>query len=529
MLLDTKAFRPYRRKRHYYLQDEMVVFYDYKSNNWQIMLNYEITEGKFPLPFLRKLAEITSKFKEEERIVCYINDLRLAMVMIPGGEVEGEKTDASNTKHPVYYTTKNIEFRNFSLFHISGKGNGALSASQMYDYLRTLADKIGKKTINACQYTVGYMSKKILTYGLDKKILDWNGKNHNFVDSVKEYEDSLIGCKCGLLKAIKGIHDDVLMIDIKSAYLSAFVHLDCFPIGRKKHYSGKSAMIKFLKNEYYQVIITTEDDFEVFSDHKQGNKYGFYKFDFDEFTECGVDLKKWVVEQYKNGATIEIYDSQKYGRLMKPIVDRMVEFYNNKQTATGNDKDAIKAFTEMIYGKGLQKRKFESDKEAYTYFLRPENVMRPEYSMMACSYIRMRMSKMIKELGGSYYNDTDGIECAYSEKNEEIVKKENERILKINKELGYDCNIGTWKFEERHAKISIITRKQRMYIGDNGELTVKVAGINKKDVMKHLREEDIKDVMKYFNEKRSIRVPEYEFDYVNGFWDTRKKFVNLGR
>ena len=68
-----------------------------------------------------------------------------------------------------------------------------------------------------------------------------------------------------------------------------------------------------------------------------------------------------------------------------------------------------------------------------------------------------------------------------------------------------------------------------MYIGDNGELTVKVAGINKKDVIKHLREEDIKDVMKYFNKKRSIRVPEYAFDYVNGFWDTRNKFVNIGR
>ena len=529
MLLDTKMFRPYRRKKHYYRQDEMIVHYDYNTNHWQIMLNFEVVEGDGYFPFLRALGNITDQFKEDERIVCYINDLRLAMLMIPEGEIEGSKTDESGKKHPVYYTTNHIEFRNFSLFHISSRGKEAKNVAYMYEYLTKLSERIGAKTINACQYTVGYMSKKALSYGLDKNILKWYRENHNYMDSVKEYEDQLIGCKAGLLKAWEGEHNDVLMIDLKSAYLSAFVQLDCFPIGRKKHYIGKSAMVKFLKGEYYHILITTKDKVEEFSQYRVNKTYGFYKHDFDTFEIIGTDLKELVVEQFKKGATIEVYDAQKYGRLMPEIVDRMMQFYDEKSKATGSDKEAIKALTEMIYGKALQQREFDSDKETYTYFLRPDNYMRPEYSMIACSYTRFRLARMISRLGGSYYNDTDGIECKYTVENEQIVKEENAIIRKLNISLGFVSNIGTWKFEEKHARINIIGRKQRMYYGDNGELTVKVAGINKLDLIKHLKENDVKDPMQYFTSKRMIAVPTYKFDYVNGFSVGEDKYIKIGK
>lgn len=526
MLFDPELHKPFTKGKNKYRQDELCLYYNYNSNDWELLFNgSEVISGKGSFELSKKFNELVKDFQEKEYIICFVNDLRLAMHMFPGGEVKGQKTSADLTKHPVHYITKHIEFRNFSLFHISAGGKGCVCSSQMYDYLRSIAKRIGRYSINFCDYTIGYMTKKILSYGKEQDILNWYGANHNYVGTVKEYEDQLIGNKTGLLKAVKGIHDDCLLIDIKSAYISSFVQLDCFPIGRKKHYTGKRALLKFLKDEYYHIIIHKKEIVEEFENHMHGDKYGFFKHDFLTFPH----LKKWVLDQYKSGCEIEIYDSQRYGRLPKFYVDEIMNLYNYKQKATGSEKSAVKAITEMIYGKALQQKEFESDRKAYIYFLRPENFMRPEYSMIACSYVRSRLAEMIHKLGGSYYNDTDGIECAYSEENEQIVLKENERIFNLNKELGYESNIGTWEIEEKHARINIIGRKQRMYIGDNGELTVKVAGINKIYIEEHIADKDIKDILEYFSKPVSLKCePVLMHVKGYGFIERERRIIILG-
>ena len=532
MLLDTRFFKPYKKHKKYYRKDELVCFYNHENNSWQMLLNHEFIQGNDFKSFFQKCVHISTQLKEDERIVCFINDLRLATAIFPDGEIENSKTDASGTSHPVYYDVPDIkfQFRNFSLFHISTRGLDCQNVHYMYEYLLNLAQRRGFDSILYCQYTIGWMSKRILTYDIKEKILKWYKENHNYINSVKEYEDQLIGCKSGLLCGLKGEHNDVLMIDLKSAYLSAFVHLDFFPIGRKRYYSGSFAMVHLYENKFYHVLVTTDDDVPVLAKYKQQKTYGFYKHDFETLKLYeGFDLMKWIVEQRKKGAKIEVYDCQKYGRLMPEIVEKMVSYFIEKSKATGFNKNAVKAFTEMFYGKALQKRDFCSKNEVYKYFVSPENYIRPEYSMMACSYIRLRLARMMSALGKWYYHDTDGIECEYTPGNEQFVKEENERIMELNRSLGFDCSIGTWEIEEKHARIYVIGRKQRMYYGDNGEFTLKVAGINKIDLMKHLKENDVEDPMEYFEAKRLINVPEYVFDYDFGFSDTGEKYISVGK
>ena len=525
MLLNPQLYKPFSKWGIKYRQDEICLYYDYHKNKWELLVNSEIITGTGSFELVKKFNDLLKGFSEKEKIICFVNDLRLAVCMFPGGEVEGTKTDASLTNHPVYYVTSHIQFRNFSLFHVSAGGKDCTSAYQMFDYLRKIAEKIEWNTITACAYTIGHMTKKILAHGKEQKILDWYANHHNYIGTIKEYEDQLIGNKTGLLKACKGVYKNVFMIDLKSAYISSFIHLDCFPIGRNIHYSGKNAMVKFLKDEFYHIILHKKEVVTEFENHKQGNKYGFYKHDFTTFPE----LKKWIVEQYKSGCEVEVYDSQEYGRLPKFYLDEIMNLYNYKQIAKGNERSAVKAITEMIYGKALQQKEYKSDKEVYKHFLLPENFMRPEYSMIACAYVRSRLAEMINKLGGSYYNDTDGIECAYTKENEMIVKMENERILQLNRELGYESNIGTWEIEEKHATINIIARKQRMYVGDNGEITVKVAGVNKVYVQEHVSNKNIKDVISYFAKPVEVVCEPVLFHVKGyGFIEKERRIVLLG-
>lgn len=530
MLLDTKIFKPYKNGKKYLTQDEIVLHYNYWTNDWDLFVNGEVISGENEYTLFEQFKNLLKDLKENETVVCFVNDLKLAMAMFPGGEISGYKKDASNTEHPIYYTTNHIQFRNFSLFHISAKGEGAKNVGQMYDYLISLAKMFGRTTINACQYTIGWVSERALAYGLDEKILDWNAKNHNFVDSIQEYEDQLIGCKSGLLKAQKGIHDDVLMIDLKSAYISAFLQYDKFPIGRDRMHTQERAVVNFLQGECYHIVIECDDIYPEFRAWKQGNCYGFYDLDVEFFNLQKIDVKKWILDRLDEGCNIRAYSNQNYGRLMKEVCDKFVEFRTLKEQTVGENKEAIKAITEMFYGKALQEREFENKKECYHHFLRPEHYMRPKYSMIASAYIRLRMLKMIQKLGGSYYHDTDGIETSYSKESLDYVKEENKRIIELNRSLGYETNLGTWEIEARHARILIIGRKQRMFEDDHGHLGIKIAGLPKKYVEQYIHQNRPMDVFEHFSKKVEIPMPgPFGHDEFYGFYCDEIKMFTLGK
>lgn len=513
-LLDAKCFRPVHYGKKYYRKDECIIFYNLISNTWELFLNGEIIKNKNTETLKRTLNEITKNLKKEERIICFINNLEY-FADIFNGEITSTRKDVEGNKFCCTFETNNIEFRNYSQFHRIPYLEEA-NVSEMYSFLKNLAKMIGKENINNCKHTVGFMTKQIMSFGIEDKILQFDYKNKKYYNSLREYEDQLIGCKAGLLKSIKGIHDDSFMIDIKSAYLSAFVQLDCFPIGRNLIYFGSSAINEFLKNKWYHIVIETEEtveEFECRKFYKENEKYGFYKFDEELMQLDNVNFKKIVWDLYKRGAKITVYNSLHYGHLLTEYREKMVEMYNYKQQAKkGPNRDAVKIITELIYGKGLQKHEFSSDEECIQYFKRPQNYIRPEYSMLVCSFVRLKLAKMILKLNGCFYADTDGIETKFTQDKITLIEEENKRIIELNKSLGFNTNMGIWEIEETHAKCLIIGKKQRIYYSDNNNLEIKVAGINKSFIERHMRIFNVKDPITYFNKSREVFVGVFCYD-----------------
>ena len=528
MLLDRKLFKPFFKKGTYYCQDEICIYYSYKTNRWDMFINGEIIQDKETLSLIKQILTITQELDEKTKIIIFVNDLRLFMSIFPNGKVIGEKTANDFSKHPVYYELKNVQFRNFSLFHISNKGQGITDVCEMVDYLKELANGIGYNTITACRYTAGWIVKRTCSYGKEDKIKQWNYDHKHFMNTVQEYEDMITGCKTGLLKAMSGIHKDVLMIDLSSAYLSKFFHYNKFPIGRNRCYTGIRAIKKLVKNEWFHVVI--DEEIEDFSFHCQNGKCGFYYPDVDLYKEQGIDILKVVAEYYKKGVEIRVWDSTEYGSIPEFYLEVPKNMYIRKQRSKGIYKDSAKAVTELFYGKALQTREFNTDSEVYRYFTRPENFVRPEWSMIVNSLVRAQMADMINRLGGSYYHDTDGIETEFTPTNARIVVEENKKIEKFNEEHNLPLQLGTWKIESMHATITIIGRKQRMYIDDEGFLTVKIAGIHKSYIIKHMEENGIKNPIEYFNKQTKITIPNGYF-YVKGigFFESEQKEVLLGK
>lgn len=529
MLLNRKLFKPYSSKGTKYCQDECCILYNYFTNTWQMMLNGEYTKDIQAITLIRKLKEITQELEEKTKVIIFVNDLRLFMAMIPGGKVIGEKTANDLTKHPVYYETEHIQFRNFSLFHISDKGTGIVDIVDMITYLKTLAEKIGYQTINACRYTAGWMVKRICCKGIEEEIKQWNYDHKHFMNTVEEYNDMLVGCKTGLLKACKGIHKDVLMIDISSAYLSKFFQLDCFPIGRNRVYTGIRGINKLLKGEWFHVVIEDDND-EEYSMNCQDGLIGFYKMDVETYKRMGKDVITYIVDKFKQGYEVRVWDSTEYGKIPDFYLETPKQMYIEKQRTSGIYKESAKIITELVYGKALQKHEFVNDKEVYKYFTRPENFVRPEWSMIVNSAVRLQMAEMIEKLGGSYYHDTDGIETQFTPENARIVVRENKIIEKFNTENNLPLQLGTWKIEALHATITIIGRKQRLYIDDNGFLTVKIAGVNKKYISEHMKEKKVLNPIEYFNKEQTIEIPNgYHYVKGYGFIEAAKKQVIIGK
>lgn len=471
-----------------YARDEMCVNYDFETNSFSIFFNGEVFEGSTPKNFLSKLDEIAALLKptkkENEIFICYAPRLQTLSAMLPSGTFK--EYTRKGEKFYTTYRTDHFEFREYLMFSKDADIK-KYHAANMYALLKDLAKLAGFDNICDIQKSAGWVTKKALSLGLENEIKDWHYTNKNYRDSIEQFQEQLVGNKTGLLDGIKGVHDDVLMIDIKSAYLSALMHIQRFPIGRLVRSTGRNALINFLSNSWYHIIVKTEKElnpfFDNFRDDNDKNSYGFYLYDQDLLWDNGYNLKRFVYELVKSGdAELICYDSSTYGPILSSVVDKIMYFYDMKQKTKGDEirKDCYKIITELIYGKALQEHDFDSNSACYHYFNRPENVIRPEYSMMAASYVRWRLSRMIKELGGAYYNDTDGIETSYSKEKEEIVERQNNLIVEYNKSIGYDSIIGTYDIEAKHAKIGIIAAKQRFYIDDNGKLNCRIAGVSRK-------------------------------------------------
>lgn len=473
-----------------YARDEMCVNYDFETNSFSIFFNGEVFEGSTPKNFLSKLDEIAALLKptkkENEIFICYAPRLQTLSAMLPGGIFKEYKRKCE--KIYMTYRTDHFEFREYRMFSRDDDIKKH-HAANMYALLKDLAELAGFDNICDIKKSAGWVTKKALSRGLEDEIKDWHYNNKNYRDSIEQYKEQLIGNKTGLLNGIRGVHEDVFMIDIKSAYLSALMHIQRFPIGRLVRSTGRNALINFLSDSWYHIIIKTEKElnsfFDNFRDDNDKNSYGFYLYDQDLLWDNGYNLKRFVYELVEGGdAELICYDSSTYGPILSSVVDKIIYFYDMKQKSKAeNDeirKDCYKIITELIYGKALQEHDFESNSKCYHYFNLPENVIRPEYSMMAASYVRWRLSRMIKELGDAYYNDTDGIETSYSKEKEEIVERQNNLIVEYNKSLGHDSIIGTYDIEAKHAKIGIIAAKQRFYIDDNGKLECRIAGVSRK-------------------------------------------------
>lgn len=509
-----------------YCMDEMCAAYNPEDNSWSIFFNGEIFEGHTPKDFLSKLDEIAKLLKStknyDEIFICYIPDLLGVSAMLPEG-IANEYVKKGKKSY-TFYRTKHYEFREYNMF-ARASGRKIQHAAKMHALLSELCELAGVSNICNLKYSSGWVVKKALVLGHEEEIKQWYYDTKNYRDSIEHFNEQLIGNKGGLLKANKGIFEDVLMIDIKSAYLSAFKWIQDFPTGRLVRSTGNRALINIMHGNWYHFIIKTKeviDEFYDFADENDTKCYGFYRYDENMLFDNGIKLKEIVYNLVTSGdAEVISYQSSSYGPLPKCVVDKMQYLYDRKQETKDDPdrKECYKIMTEYIYGKFMQAdHGFQKDSEVVRFFKLPDNVIRPEYSMLACSLVRWRLSRMIKELDFSYYNDTDGIETSYSKEKEEIVERQNNLIVEYNKSLGYDSNIGTYEIEAKHAKIGIIARKQRFFIDDNGKTIAKICSLPKDtiDILRKFGYDDIK-LFELLTHKITLPVTTFRYDSEFGY------------
>lgn len=453
-------------------QDVYVAHYDKETNIIEIR-NYESKE-------LNKLTfnEFVEFVKNVDARI-FINDVNIIAALIPGGKIDGVKKMNEESEEFIRYTVNNCMFESFSV-----KCPSDWSSEDIKSIYNT--DTVTDGMIAHIEFMGGtkrvsktLAAHSVKTFYADIKEELWQDKkaNKNYISTVKEFNMLHAGCKKGCLSKPQTLkkYNNIAEWDIKTAYGAAFVCDDKFPIGTKRITRQLKVFIEELKKGHNVKFVCDSKIQEI---EEAVNKYGIsFWDDFNKMTSLEyydiIDVKRLGVNFgeifRKYDCTYITYDDTGYTH--RAFAAKYVEVFEQKnQLKKGTPERAfVKAQTEHIYGKSIQKRVFANDAEVVRHYRgRGENYLTPQMGNHASACVRHQIFNAIFALGDDViYFDTDGIKVKDNDKTKKYFEECNKIIAQKMANAGFEGTLlGSWEQEQFDEFIAIrskiyVTRKDK--------------------------------------------------------------------
>lgn len=463
-------------------QDVYVAFYDVETNIIEIrnyetkeLSNYNVTQFKC--------------FVKNNYAKIYINDVNILASLIPGGKINGIKMMNEESKEFIQYIVKDCTLESFSV-----KCPSDWNPEMLKSIYKTKT--ITEGMIEHIEYMGGTrrLSKTLAAYSVkifysDIKDELWKEKRSkkSYINRVEEFNMLHAGCKKGCLTKPKTLkkHDNVTEWDIKTAYGAAFVYDDKFPIGKPRVTKDLSKFlseikkgnnVKFVCNEVIQEIEDVVSNYGISFWDEHNKMTAMELYDIIDVNKMGVDFSN-IFKKYE--CTYIIYDETGYTN--RTFANKYVQVFEEKSYYEKGtpERSFIKAQTEHIYGKAIQKRYFTENWEVVRHYKgRGENYITPQMANHASACVRHQILQAIFDLGDDVlYFDTDGIKVKENERTRSYFENKNIEVKEKMKLAGFDNTLlGTWEDEKFDEFIAI---RPKIYVTRKGEeLNVTSAGMD---------------------------------------------------
>lgn len=535
-----------------------------RDNSWYIMWDGgEFDNGTGVESFKEHLLSHCNACKDEH-VKVFLNDIRV-MKEVFSGKVYGEHKRGEHSNKIQYQgmvlnTKKNgnkIDLCNLDMFINDGMVHffeqSENPASLMIEYLTQL-----DTNPFAIQKSLGYMVKKEFYAPIREELqADTLAKHRNMWGGEDMYNHLRTGNKSGFLVANK---DDELYAgiqiknrqwrtgiqeyDLNSAYISAIISDDMFPVGKTYWAVNTDKNIV----DIFKRCIENMRWFKIFVPAKTTINYKIHLFCKDEKTkDYGIEYYDYLaLHDFWNVPDEYFYDLLKQegvvlyfatgGRLHKKMRERTHEYYMAKSNPEikGTLFGALaKQKNELIYGKSIQEITYKDFNTVLGRMTDGRNYMQPHMALHCTATVRYRLMKAwYNNADHVTYYDTDSI---HGYRLQEYIEIDNAVNDFYNARAGFEgSTIGRWKCEQMNSQELVFAPKQRICL-NNGEFIVRVAGIGRKCIEEHIqgmKEKGMTDraILRHFDTFcfDLVPIPVYHFDVKHGWWSeviNYKEFV----
>ena len=477
------------------------------NNDWEIFWQDQIFSGHGTETYKNQLYTIIRSYDKKTTPIIFMNYLQRTKDIFNDFTECGEKNSTHVGRHTTWgravVDKHTAEIRNLDDFcpdaisqRLTESTNPIVDAVNFLMTLSAVPSEI--------MYSLGHMVKKSVADGIEDIIKEQYNTKKSSIMSVQTFYDMLCGCKSGIIwsKNFYTLNHNVTQYDKSSAYSSVMVNDDHFPIGKITPSYGDYALLNLktaLKHDKWVKVVFDNDavlpsQFDLFRDLNDKR----VAMEYWDIKDCTYDL---VEICKKNKGKFVVYRTSETGYLCKAYRDKIVEIYTQKQQLSKGDfyRDYAKAKLELIYGKGLQERTFNADREVMSYLYRTENYINPAMSMHCCAAVRYELRRALME-NNITYCDTDSIHGVDSKKFNDNVKKYNQEIIEKNEKAGYKgLKIGVFELEYANSDEIVLNKKQRAIFTKDGDFITAIAGIPKKyiynEIEKMTKDEIISHIM----------------------------------
>lgn len=510
MILSVAQNPPHRCGDIEVLRDMICIYFDLRISWWQMFCNGKISGGKSAESLqsaLEKLGgEIGKKCRkgQQRKAVVFINDLDVTRYILPEGTATKAKKKKAGIEYSIEYITEYFIFRNFNILFnsrsekISEMFPDVPTCQAMAEFLRMF-----DLPVKDLRYSLAYITKKVFYKDIKAELWEDTKRERRMLRELKTWQDMQAGNQGGMLSGFAGdscilfehLHN-IGSFDKKSAYPSYFVQDAFFPIGKvMRIVGGEQYKLRYLKavasrGKWFKIVIDSEEDIKELMQFKTPNKgeYGIEFWDAQTLKKCGLSLFDIL-----RGKKFRLYICSRTGRMPDCFRRKIFELYNRKNAIkdkSSPERFLIKTQIDMIYGKGLQKFDFQSDRDVFKkYILRGDNFMTPQMSMHVVAAMRHELVTIASNFESEVVAfDTDGVKLKMSEENKERIfsffDAVNDYIKMKNEDAGFPSDIGIWDFE--YCASDFIQFAPKVYAYYSGELHCKFAGISQRHLRKYI-------------------------------------------
>lgn len=431
--------------------------------------------------FKQELSDIQDAMRKRRstaRIRIYVSQIEVLLNILTDYDIILTQ-DYTEKHRPLMARTDCFEICDYAILHDTApKSIDDMIRFFSVNFSDTLVSRIGFS--QASNSTKSFYNHRDLC----EKCHEDRNVQRRYISTVDMWKDLRSGITKGLQYADplyfgKTLHD-IYSYDKKSAYPSIFVSYDKFPIGSIMYTdtSKKRRLIRCLDGDRWFKVVFRDVQPDVLSDMRikaRDSRLAISNLDLEYLKRCDREKEFFdAIDSFDWG----IYYTDAEGYLLDEFREHVVDIYDKKEAASDSEyRRFYKKQIDILYGKGLERLTFDTDKMVRDYFKDGKHYIMPHWSQLVVSKLRLDLFDAI-----DYVSDvvlafnTDGLKTTADCK--EIFNKLNEDIRKKNICSGFDSDIGSWKFEYKADDFLQIDDIRYAYRVD-GELHTAIGGIPK--------------------------------------------------